>query len=330
MNIKAVVDRLRPKRTSAATKVQALLGLASLVRAGAPLRAALAEWPEAAPEDARPFLGSAARRAQLGAPLQDAIASCAELLGPDLDALRSGVILHLECGADAAAMIEGIAEEISRREVGSGNARAQAAGARLSARLVGGLPLAFLPLMPPGKVELFDPLGLVLLVSGLLLAVGGMRWLGSLLPDPPTDDDLGAYLASAIARCLQAGTDIGRAVDLAASGAPTRSPEELSLLVQAARRVRLGIPARRALLLGGDDGLEAVGRCLELAHRSGAPPSSYLLALADARRAEQGRRFEAEMRRAPVKMVVPLTLCVLPSFALLGLAPFLRGVTLGA
>ena len=38
--------------------------------------------------------------------------------------------------------------------------------------------------------------------------------------------------------------------------------------------------------------------------------------------------FEAEMRKAPVRMVLPLTLCILPSFGFLPLAPFLRGIAM--
>jgi hypothetical protein len=46
------------------------------------------------------------------------------------------------------------------------------------------------------------------------------------------------------------------------------------------------------------------------------------------RRAARSRDFDAAMRRAPVLMVVPLVICVLPSFLLLGVAPFLRGLSL--
>lgn len=316
--------RFRRTRPTAAMKVDALRRLAAALRSGAPLRAAIIQWPLGAPEEIRPWLEAAGRRARLGAPLREGLAPCADLFGDDQIALETAVDLHLVTGANAAALIDAVAAEIEQREVDAGGARAHAAGAKLSARLIGGLPLVFVPLMPPGRAQLFDATGLCVLAAGLLLAIGGMRWLSRLLPEPP-GADTGAQVASCIARCLQAGSHPTVALELCA-----RRAGEDDHLTRAARRSRLGIPLRNALTCSEDEGLMAVGRCLERAHISGAPPASALLSLAASRRAENERRFEAEMRRAPVKMVVPLALCVLPSFALLGLAPFLRGVTLGA
>lgn len=309
---------------AAARRVDAFRSLAASLRSGVPMRTAIAQWALGAPDEVRPSLEAAGRRARLGAPLSEALAPCADLLGPDQVALETAVDLHLSSGANAAALLDASATDIAQRELELGGARAHAAGARLSARMIGGLPLVFVPLMPPGKAQLFDPVGICIVLAGLLLAFGGMRWLARLLPEPPATD-LGDVVATCLARCLEAGTDLTSAIELCARRADTDDDME-----RVARRVRLGIPVRQALLRSNDEGLRAVGRCLERAHVSGAPPSGSLLDLAAARRAESERRFEAEMRRAPVKMVVPLTLCVLPSFALLGLAPFLRGVTLGA
>lgn len=328
------LSRFRRSRPRAAAKIGALRGLVASLRSGAPMRAAIAEWPDGAPEAALPFLQAAARRARLGVPLGDALAPCEGLFGVDQGSLVAVVDLHLACGVDAASMLEALASEIARREVETGNARAHAAGAKLSARMIGGLPLVFIPLMPSGDVDLFDPLGLALLVTGLVLAVGGIRWLGRLLPDPPDTDDLGVLVATSLARCLEAGIDLVTAVDLAAGRLQAldemERPPDADAYLRAARGVRLGISVRSALIRSDQEGLVSVGSCIERAQRSGAPPAKELLRLADGRRAEAQRVFEEEMRRAPVKMVVPLTLCVLPSFALLGLAPFLRGVTIAA
>ncbi len=314
----------RPAPPTAAMKVDALRRLAALLSSGAPLRAAVIVWSLGAPKEIRHWLEAAGRRAQLGAPLTETLAPCAGLFGADQIALEMAVDLYFFSGANAAVLIEGVAAEIEQRELEVRGARAHAAGAKLSARLIGGLPLVFVPLMPPGRAQLFDAAGLGVLAAGLLLAIGGIRWLSRLLPEPP-DIDTGGQVASCIARCLQAGSHPTAALELWA-----RRAGENEHLSRAARRSRLGIPLRKALLGSEDEGLMAVGRCLERAYISGAPPADALLLLAASRRAENERRFEADMRRAPVKMVVPLTLCVLPSFALLGLAPFLRGVTLGA
>jgi pilus assembly protein TadC len=53
-----------------------------------------------------------------------------------------------------------------------------------------------------------------------------------------------------------------------------------------------------------------------------------LVEFARRRRRRLQLEFDAATKKAPVMMVVPLVLCVLPSFCLLALAPFLRGLSL--
>jgi pilus assembly protein TadC len=59
----------------------------------------------------------------------------------------------------------------------------------------------------------------------------------------------------------------------------------------------------------------------------GAPLDASLRTFARSLRAAQARVFELETRRAPVLLVLPLTLCFLPAFALVMLGPLLHGVT---
>jgi pilus assembly protein TadC len=65
---------------------------------------------------------------------------------------------------------------------------------------------------------------------------------------------------------------------------------------------------------------------LERALCFGLPVEDALLSLAFRRRERIRHEFDAATKKAPVAMVVPLVLCVLPSFGLLALAPFLRGL----
>jgi pilus assembly protein TadC len=96
-------------------------------------------------------------------------------------------------------------------------------------------------------------------------------------------------------------------------------------LARARRLAALGASWPEALRRA-DDGFGDLAAVIERATSSGSPVAAPLRSLAASRRLQAERSFEARLRRAPVVMVMPLTLCVLPSFAVLGLAPFLRGV----
>jgi pilus assembly protein TadC len=63
--------------------------------------------------------------------------------------------------------------------------------------------------------------------------------------------------------------------------------------------------------------------------RYGAPLAASLERLADQQRIEQRFALEARVRRAPVTMLLPLTLCVLPAFVLLAIVPLVVGALRG-
>jgi pilus assembly protein TadC len=64
------------------------------------------------------------------------------------------------------------------------------------------------------------------------------------------------------------------------------------------------------------------------ASEHGVPAADALASLAANRRTQQLRAFDAAVRRAPVWMVLPLSFCVLPAYALLGLGPYLRSISI--
>jgi pilus assembly protein TadC len=94
------------------------------------------------------------------------------------------------------------------------------------------------------------------------------------------------------------------------------------------RLVRLGSSWTGALERSEDTGLAALAATIERAERTGTPIAAALVGFAKRRRQRLHLEFEAATKKAPVVMVVPLVLCVLPSFCLLALAPFLRGLAL--
>ncbi|MBA2273590.1 MAG: type II secretion system F family protein [Actinobacteria bacterium] len=328
MQLKPSLGRMLCRRAndevSAGVRAEAVRGLAALLRSGLPLRSALLNWHEHAPPDLRDPLMGMARRIRLGAANDAALGPLQPFFGRDTEALSAVLVVVSESGGDAPSMLEGIASSIQNRAALAEAGRAAGSGALLSGRLVAGLPLAFVPLMPLAKVAVFDGPGLVLLGLGVALAFGGLRWVSALMPLPPPDDGAAA-VADVAAAVLVGGTSLQAALRIAGR----QAPESVAAPMQRATRlVALGLPWPEALGRLDDAGLRELAAILRMCQKFGLPVSVALRAFATRRREEQARRFEAATRRAPVLMVIPLVTCVLPSYLLLGLGPFLRTLTL--
>ncbi|MEA2498218.1 MAG: hypothetical protein QOH26_623 [Actinomycetota bacterium] len=299
---------------------EAVDALASLIRAGASPRAAVTLWPEHAPSSLKRVLERVARRVTLGAAPEHAIRAAREL-DEVSDAIAAAFVVHRSSGASLAEMLERVSAATRRRVEANRSAGAGSAGARMSARLVAGLPLAFVPLMPAARSSMFDVTGSAILILGVALCAGGLRWVSSLIPAPPRDDEV-AQVAECLAGVLRAGGTLAVAMSVALAVAPEEIRNELE---RAARRVRLGVGWTRALSLS-EGPVNALAPAIARSYRRGLPAADVLEELARGRRAAAASDFEVALRRAPVMMVLPLTLCVLPAYALLGLAPFVRGI----
>lgn len=287
------------------------------------MRAALETWPEhVSPGSLRDDLLRVRRRLRLGAEPIAALSPLAASLTDDVRTLQAVVALVTRTGGDASAMVVGLARAIEARAASASSARAAASGARLSGRLIAALPLGFLPLAPIADAPLLDPAGILLLVSGGGLCLAGMTWIGRLMPVPP-EDDPAAFLADLVAAVVRGGVALASALDAVAEAGASGATEDLE---RCRRLVRLGLPWPRALRHCDHAGLRGLASVLETAHAFGLPVGANLEAWARQRRAEVERGFESATRRAGVLMMVPLATCVLPSFILLAVAPFLRGL----
>jgi tight adherence protein C len=93
------------------------------------------------------------------------------------------------------------------------------------------------------------------------------------------------------------------------------------------REIALGLDWRVALEQSASrthsDSLGALASSLGRAHRLGTSPRTTLRALAFELRAERRAGAEERARRAPVKMLFPLVLLILPAFLLLTVGPVL-------
>jgi tight adherence protein B len=202
--------------------------------------------------------------------------------------------------------------------VAADEGRAAGAAARLSARLVVGLPLAFLPLAPTQRM--FDLAGLVTIAVGAALAGGGMLWIARLVPPLPPSDRT-ADVAELLAATLRGGPSLTEALDAIADLSP-------DVLARPRRLRRLGLRWSEALHRSGGEVAE-LGAAIVVAEREGLPLVDALRVFAMRRRADATRAHRLALRRAPVLMVVPLALCVMPSFLLLAVVPLIRGISVG-
>lgn len=123
---------------------------------------------------------------------------------------------------------------------------------------------------------------------------------------------------------IEAGLPPAVAVERAARMTSGCLGEELDT---AARQIELGVGWRVALeQLGDRTGSTALRRLtvtLARGHRLGTSPRQSLRAIADELRMDRRSRAEETARRAPVKMLFPLVLLILPAFLLLTVGPVL-------
>jgi Flp pilus assembly protein TadB len=126
-------------------------------------------------------------------------------------------------------------------------------------------------------------------------------------------------LVHLLAAALQSGCATGEAVRLSCEAYPGPAAD---LVSSVSSRLALGIDVEIAWQpVLTDARLAVLGRTMVRAHRSGASVASAVAGLAD----ELGRRsrlgIEERARAVGVKAAVPLGLCLLPSFVLLGVVP---------
>ena len=255
-----------------------------------------------------------------------ALAWLEDVLGPEARSLAAMFALHAAVGADLPAMLDRLAHTIDDHASALDAGIAASAGAVLSARVVAGLPLLMILLSPMSGGPLFDPTGIAMLVAGATLAIAGLVWMKRLIPRPPSGGDAATMTADLAAAALAGGAPIRRVLEAVAEVLPSPLSEDLN---RARRRVALGATWHAALERSGDEGLVALGGGVARALELGGPVADALEGFAASRRAEAMRAFEAATRRAPVLMAAPLSLCILPAYALLGLGPYVRSLSFG-
>lgn len=135
------------------------------------------------------------------------------------------------------------------------------------------------------------------------------------------------HLVRLLGAALRAGAAPGEGVRLVCTALPGPAAVRLAGIPDS---LALGVdPVRVWASLADDEALAPLGRCLARAHETGAPVVAAVERLADElQRTTQGQ-VEDRARAVGVKAALPLGLCLLPSFLLLGIVPLVAALLSG-
>lgn len=298
----------------------ALRELASLVEARSSVREALCDWHLVVSGDRiNPVLVAVARRLDLGADTTTALRAL-RAFGADGASICRAITNHVDHGGSLAATLRSIGAVIEERDRLVHEARAASTAARLSGRLLAALAIGSVVLVGAWRGA---PTGTVVMSSGAaaILAGCGTAWMRRLQPRVPSGDHPVAALADLVAALLDGGMSLGSALDTALGDGLDAD------MTSVVRRVRLGMSWSAALERSRDPAVRSLAVISWRALNAGLPVRAALTRLAADLREQRQRECTILARRAPVLLVLPLTLCFLPAFGLVMVAPLLRAVT---
>jgi Flp pilus assembly protein TadB len=159
---------------------------------------------------------------------------------------------------------------------------------------------------------------------------GAATWWLTRLMEPPAvrrrRERLAASVPHAVdlmAACLSVGLSPGAAVEQVAGAVDAPLSEELAAV---GSRLRLGVdPATVWRDLAAHPQLGGLGRTVSRAVESGASVSDAMARLADDLRRQRRAAVESQARAVGVKAALPLGVCLLPAFVLVGVVPLVAG-----
>ena len=163
------------------------------------------------------------------------------------------------------------------------------------------------------------------------LVAGAVTWRLASRAEPPSSRrrreavarDLPG-LVHLLATALESGSDVGDAVRLVCEVLPGPAADSLGSVPA---RIGLGVePAEAWRSVVRDPTLSPLGRAMVRAQRSGSSVTTEVSRLADELDQRARQRVEERARTVGVKAAVPLGVCLLPSFVLIGIVPLVVGL----
>lgn len=174
---------------------------------------------------------------------------------------------------------------------------------------------------------LVNPMTLLFLAGAVLVTTVGWRpRVGAGTQKNPRDGppakadplDVAADI-ELFAACLQSGTGVAQSVAAVAEAASSGSQHTWRMI---ASLLAVGVEPRRAWApAAGIDGLDDVANLVVLSESSGAAIATGCQRIVTRLRADLAAHATANAERAGVLIALPLALCFLPAFIVLGLIP---------
>jgi len=132
------------------------------------------------------------------------------------------------------------------------------------------------------------------------------------------------HLVRLLGAALAAGTSPAEALALVAEALPGPAADRVAPVVA---RLRLGAdPVATWRGLAEEAALAPLGRTLARAHATGTPVASSVTRLSDELARSARAEVEDRARSVGVRAAVPLGLCLLPAFLLIGVVPVVGGL----
>lgn len=305
------VGRMRRDRAQAPPAIEAVAAvterLAVLLAAGVPPASA---WGYLGEAETGGVVGAVARAAAQGADIAGALHREAGQAPPDVaDAWRglaAAWFVATESGAPLAQSLRALAGSFRALGQTQRDLAVALAGPAATARMVMALPvigvvfgmgLGFNTLQ-----TLFTTLpGLSCVAAGALLMFGGIRWNRRMIRAATPTDRTPALAIDLMAVAMSGGGSIDRS---------------RRLLRAARERFLFRARGEQALI----DGV------LVLAQRAGVPAAELLRSEAEARRRNARSEGQQAAATLAVRLMIPLGVCVLPAFMLVGVAPLLLAI----
>jgi Flp pilus assembly protein TadB len=345
------VSRRTDERDRARSLVDALNALIDALRSGASLRQAF-EGPAGEPwSPFRPI----AEALRAGRPLVPTLHSAAQSPNAELSSVCCVLAVHADAGGDPLPACRALAERVALRQSSKDEARALTTQSRLGARTILFLTPAFLLLMvlsdPASTARWFvHPRTRTAIVAGLALQGAGMWWIAAIVRNATgsdgraarlpglrvfssvlagrartTGDEDVADLADIVALVLDAGLSPTAAIGAAAPYARGRFGEALRTAV-ADRDITLAEALETVTAEGSEAELRFV-RAVVASMDLGVPLAPALRSLAEDLRRSADHRVAEDIRRASIRVLIPLGALVLPAFVLACLVPlFVSGM----
>lgn len=264
--------------------------LANRLQAGipAPLVWASIESPEAA---------AVARRVAAGLSVHDAVAELPSQ--GDWSVAREVWLYSVRTGAPMAQTFTRIAESCDHYAEALAARETAATGARMTLRILVGLPLAGIVL---SGVTGLDVAGFYLgsIFGGGVFVTGvGLLWLGW--------RGMQRIIAAVTAPCLTTGMLADLASVTVRSGVGVRE-------------ILTSLP-RLATEWDSTDEMLSIRQLVERSHGAGSPLGPILDAEAVRRRSESRHRVHRDIEALPTRLLIPTGLCLLPAFIVLTVVP---------